>query len=60
MDEELKEKLLPAVAAFSLTMVAYQFVRGFQTSLPSVMLGVLIAGAIGGATFGIMHYLQNR
>ena len=61
MDEEVKQKVMVSSIVFSAIVFLYQILLNSNPfSFPKLMLGVLIAGAIGGATFGVMHYLENR
>lgn len=66
MDEQLKERLMPAVVVFNLTLVAFllvrvfypMFVKGkaifFGQLMTQALIGAGIGLVLGGIVFGIM------
>ncbi len=61
MDEATKQKALFALIAFNATVVLYQLAfNSSPFSFPKLLVGLLIGAAIGGITFGVVHFLQGR
>ncbi|MEM8677945.1 MAG: hypothetical protein AAGF97_01200 [Planctomycetota bacterium] len=61
MDEDVKQKVMVSAIVFSAIVFLYQIILNSNPfSFPKLMLGVVVAAAIGGATYGVMHYLENR
>jgi len=72
MDDQLKQRLMPAVVVFNLTLVAYLLVRviypmlflkGHAMFVGGLMTHLLIGGGIGlitgGITFGVMMVMKK-
>lgn len=61
MSEDLKQRLLTAIVAFNLVLIAYQVIWNSNPfSVTGLLLGIVLGAAAGGATFGIQHFLANR
>ena len=61
MDEELKQKVMFSAIAFSFVVFVFQIAANSNPfSFAKLMLGVLLAAIVGGITFGVTHYVQNR
>lgn len=61
MDDSLKQKTLIALAAFNLTIIAYQILLNSNPfSWGRLAVGLVLSLAAGGIAFGIAHVLGNR
>jgi hypothetical protein len=71
MDDELKERLMPAIVVFNFTVVAWLLFKAiypivmlnkivtFSQILPQILIGAGIGLVTGGLTLGVMTLLKK-
>jgi hypothetical protein len=58
MDEKLKNQVMISIIGGGIPLMLYQFLIA-DGSFLSIFLAVLIGLVFGGATFGIMYFIQK-
>ena len=60
MDEKLKNQVLISVVPAGIVFMLYQFIFNMEGQIMGFFYAFLLAVLIGGATFGVVYFMQKE